>query len=236
MKNKANLHSEHRKRMKARFLEQGLENFNDHEKLEFLLYYALPRMDTNPIGHELINEFGSLSGVFDASIEDLCRVKGISEHTAILIKMIPQLARAYMCDLERERKTLGSFRAAGEYFSARFIGSSTEEFYVAYLDNSMRIIDCVHMSDGDINSTQVSTRKLISKALSTKASCVIMAHNHPGGVAIPSNNDLNVTNSCRMALEMSGVKLVEHYVVAGENYVGIMNLRSSGDGNSQLFE
>ena len=234
MSNKENLHTDHRKRMKARFLETGLDKFNDHEKLEFLLYYALPRMDTNPLGHELLNTFGSISAVFDASVEDLCKVKGVSEHTSILIKMIPQLARAYMCDLERERKTLSSFCEAGEYFSARFIGSSTEEFYVVFLDNSMRIIDCVNMSKGDINSTQVSMRKLISKAISTNASCVMMAHNHPGGVAIPSNNDLNVTNSCRMALEMVGVKLVEHFVIAGENYVGIMNLRSSVDGNSSL--
>ncbi len=226
MKDPTCCHSEHRKRMKQRFLEQGFESFSDHEKLEFLLYYALPRQDTNPIGHALIESFGSLSGVFDASIEDLCKVKGISEHTATLIKLMPQLMRSYLCDSRKTRKNVSDEKAAAEYFCTRFLGITSEEIHAAFLDNSMNIIECAEIGSGASTNTQVNVKKMISIALSTNCANVILAHNHPGGIAIPSNSDLSTTTSCRLALEMIGVKLVEHYVIAGNSYVGIINMKT----------
>lgn len=221
-----NIHSDHRKRMKARFLSRGLSEFEQHEMLELLLYYALPRKDTNALGHELIARFGSLSGVFDAPIERLCEVPGVSEHTAILLKMVPQLAKEYMCDVDREKDDFTDYDKSGQFFVSRFIGCCNERLYAAYFDNGMHLIDCVLVNEGDVNSSQVSIRKIVSCALEKNASSVALAHNHPGGTVIPSADDLNVTNACEMALSTVGIKLVEHFIVAGGKYMGICYMRS----------
>lgn len=220
--------------MKTRFKQEGFSSLNDHEKLELLLYYALPRMDTNPIAHELLNTFGSLSAVFDAPLDELCKVNGVSEHTALLIGMIPHFARAYMCDLDKEKLHLYDFHSAGRYFSSRFIGVTNEEIHVAYLDNSLRIIKCIKLCEGKVKVSQVDIRTLVANALSTNAAYAIMAHNHPSGVAIPSGDDLNVTTSIRVALETVSVSFLEHYIIAGEKYIGIVNKRSDSDANMFL--
>ena len=97
-------HEGHRARMKARFLKEGFQNFADHEIMEFLLYYAMPRKDTNEIAHALIERFGSLSAVFDAPYEELMEIKGIKEHSATLIKLIPALARRYSVETKTEEE------------------------------------------------------------------------------------------------------------------------------------
>lgn len=222
-----NIHAEHRQRIKARFLESGFDGFSDHEILELLLYYALPRKDTNVIGHQLLDTFGSLSGVFHAPIRELCRINGISEHTAILLKMVPQLAKVYIADCNRERATLGDYDAAGSFFVTKFIGSETEEVYTALLDNGMHLIECSRSSAGDVNSSPLSIRQLVSQALTKNASFVMIAHNHPGGTVIPSGEDLSMTRACEAALNLVGVKLTEHYIVSGNNYMGILKMRSN---------
>ncbi len=222
-----NIHEDHRKRMKARFLSHGFSAFEPHEILEMLLYYPLPRKDTNGIAHELISRFGSISGAFDAPIEKLCEISGISEHTAILFKMIPQLAKVYICDSNSEKESFSDYDEAGSFFMSKFIGALNEKLYAAFFDNGMHLIDCVLVGDGDVNSSQVSIRRIVSEALSKDASFVMLAHNHPKGTVIPSADDLNVTNACEMALNMVGIKLSEHFIVAGGKYMGIYRMRSS---------
>lgn len=226
-----NPHLLHRKRLKGRFYDSGFSGFSDHEILELLLCYALPRQDTNVIGHRLMERFGSLSGVFDADFRELCQVSGISEHSALLLKMVPELAKAYLADKGREVKTYGSYDDAGRYFVTLFIGSTVEEFYAAFLDNGYHLLDCVKISEGVVNASQVSIRKVASLALSKNASFVMLAHNHPGGTVIPSGDDLNTTRACSAALEILGITLSEHYIVSGEQYMGILHMRS---GNGSL--
>ncbi len=220
-------HKDHRSRMKAKFLSHGFSAFEQHEIIEMILYYAIPRKDTNPIAHELISRFGSISGVFDAPIERLCEVEGVSEHTAILLKMIPMLAKEYMCDSDSEKESFADYDTVGQFFVSNFIGILNERLYAAYFDNGMHLLDLVIIGEGDVNSSQVSVRKIVSEDLSKNASFVMLAHNHPGGTVIPSADDLNVTNACEMALDMVGVKLSEHFIVSGKRYMGICRMRSN---------
>ena len=222
-----NIHADHRKRMKAKFLSHGFSSFDHHEIIEMLLYYALPRKDTNLIAHELVSRFGSLSGVFDAPIEKLCEVPGVSEHTAVLLKMVPQLAKEYMCDSNRERESYASYDKAGSFFVSKFIGALNEKLYAAYFDNGMHLLDFTLVSEGDVNTSYVNIRKIVSEALSKNASHVMLAHNHPGGAAIPSADDLNATKACEVALSVVGIKLVEHYIIAGGGYIGILHTRAN---------
>ena len=220
-----NPHMLHRKRLKARFSEGGFNGFSEHEILELLLCYALPRQDTNKIGHALIDRFGSLSRVFEADVGELCETSGISEHSALLLKMVPELCRAYLTDKGKEVKTYDDYDDAGRFFVNRFIGVSAEEIYAAFLDNGYHLLDCVKISEGVVNASAISIRKVATIALMRNASFVMLAHNHPGGTVIPSGDDLNVTRALSAALEMLGVHLAEHYIVAGEQYVGILKMR-----------
>lgn len=225
-----NPHIQHRQRLKARFSEGGFVGFSDHEILELLLCYALPRRDTNQIGHALIDRFGSLSHVFEADIGALCEVSGISEHSALLLKMIPELCRAYLTDKGKEVKSYADYDDAGRFFVNRFVGVSREEVYAAFLDNGYHMLDCVRLGEGVVNASPVNIRKVATLALLRNAAFVMLAHNHPGGTVIPSGDDLNVTRAVSAALELLGVRLTEHYIVAGEQYIGIMKMRFGNSG------
>ncbi|MBR5554261.1 MAG: RadC family protein [Clostridia bacterium] len=226
-----NTHAEHRKRMKARFLEHGLSVFDQHEVLEMLLFYAQPRKDTNAIGHALINKFGSISAVFDADVADLCSVEGVSEHTAILLKMMPQISGTYLydVDLANNKERLFDYHETGRFFVSKFVGRQTEALYAAYLDNGMHLIDCELISEGEVNGSRMSVRRVVSGALAHDASFVVLAHNHPKGTVLPSDSDISATNVCKAALNVVDVVLYEHYIVSGTKYMGLCTLQKMGD-------
>ncbi len=221
------MHEDHRKRVRERFLSEGLDGFAPHNVLEFLLFYSIPRRDTNEIAHALLDKFGGLSQVFDADINELAEVNGIGINSAVLIKLIPQLAKRYMTDSVRPED--GKFNRAskiGDYFVSRFIGETTEVVYMMLLDSSYSLINCRRIFEGSVNSAHLPTRTVISEALSTKASMVVLAHNHPGGLAVPSSNDINTTRCLSDALGLIDAKLLEHYVIAGSRYAMIMSMQT----------
>ncbi|MBR5528711.1 MAG: RadC family protein [Clostridia bacterium] len=226
---KKHTHEEHRKRMKARFLEHGFEHFNDFEILEMILFYSLPRKDTRPIAINLIKKFGSLSAVLEASINELCSVDGISSHSATLIKLIPELARVYVSDNNQGITSFSDYTSAGKYFVSAFVGMQEERIVVAFLDNSMNLIKSKVFDAGDVSSSFISNRNITRMALESGATHVMMAHNHPKGIAIPSAGDLSATRSISAALEIVGVELNEHFVVSGDKYMGILKMRASFD-------
>ena len=120
------IHDGHREKMRQRYLKSGLDGFADHEALELLLYYAIPRKDTNPIAHALMERYGSLSAVLTAPVEDLCKVEGIGENAAILLRLAPQVyQKARLSDVERET-VLNSVERAGTYLMQRFVGERRE--------------------------------------------------------------------------------------------------------------
>ncbi len=213
------LHDGHRQRLKDRFLSQGLEGFEDHNVLELLLFYSIPRMDTNEIAHLLLNEFGSLNAVFDAPVEALCKVKGISVHTATLIKMMPALFSRYETDKAAETEIFTSTREFGKYFVPRFHGKVNEEFHVMLLDDKFKLIRCEKLFEGTVNTTQITLKKLISLVVNSNATGVVIAHNHPKGIALPSQADKTTTYKIYKALDMLNVKLYDHIVVADGDFV-----------------
>ncbi|MBQ9511236.1 MAG: RadC family protein [Clostridia bacterium] len=217
------MHEDHRKRTKARFLAEGLENFEPHNVLELLLFYTIPQKDTNEIAHTLINRFGSLSGVFDASFEDLISVNGVSEHTATLIKMIPQLSRKYIMEKNAKATTLRTLDDIGKYLVARYVGVNEETVLMLLLDNKFSLIDCITVHVGSVNSSAITMRKLIETALFKRASMVILAHNHPSGVTIPSSDDIATTKAVKRAFDLVGIGMPAHILVAGNEYVNILD-------------
>lgn len=213
------MHTGHRKRLKNRFLEEGLDSFEPHQVLELLLFFSIPRRDTNEIAHKLLKKFGSLSGVFEADIKELVKVEGIGENSAFLISMIPQLSRRYLNDKWRDKPELNSSSKAGEYAISLFAGRTYEVFYVICLDAQNRVNHAALVHEGTINEAPIYPRIIVETALRHKANSVILAHNHPGGSLNPSRGDIEATKVIKNALESISIKVVDHIIVCGERYV-----------------
>ena len=219
------IHDGHREKMRRRFLQGGLEPFADHEALELLLYYAIPRRDTNPIAHALMERYGSLAAVLDAPVEDLQKVEGVGESAAVLLKLVPQLYRkARLAEAERET-VLNSSERAGAYLLERFAGEKHEVVYALYLDRKGKLIACRRLGEGGISSAGLDIRRLLEQALLTSASAVILSHNHPSGVALPSQADVQATVQVRDALKRLDIRLIDHIIVADGDFV---SMASSG--------
>ena len=220
------IHSGHREKMRRRFLTSSLDSFASHEALELLLYYAIGRRDTNPIAHALMDHYGSLEAVFAAPVEDLMKVKGIGETSAILLKLVPQLVRKARLERVKVGDTiLNDSKDAGSFLLDLFEGEMAETVYQLCLDGKKRLLSYRRLTNGGISAVDLDIRQLASNALLCGASQVILAHNHPSGLAVPSEADNAATEQIRYALKALGVELVDHIIIADGDYV---SLRDSG--------
>lgn len=222
MKNEVS-HEGHRQRLKARFLNDSLEGFEPHNILELLLFYSIPRQDTNEIAHALINRFGSLKNVFDADFNELITVPGIKENSATLIKLIPQISKAYLLDNPEDDLIYDHADKIGKFLVNKYIGETTETVYMLLLDNSFKLIDCVRLQEGSVSSAQLAPRRIMDFVIKKGASMVVLAHNHPNGMPVPSSEDIETTITLSGALEMFDVGLIEHFLIAGNRYVPLMH-------------
>ena len=215
------IHKDHRKRMKKRFLEQGLDGFSDFQALEFLLFYGVPQGDTNALAHELIAHFGSLSQVLDAPAEELMRVSGIGEHSAILLRLINDMGRFYLVDKARQERVLPTIADCARFLLPYFHGRRLETVFLLCLDAKCMVISCREIGEGGVNSAGLSVRRVVETALREGASSVVLAHNHPSGIAIPSPEDIQATRRTALALQAVDICLVDHLVIADGDYVSM---------------
>ena len=212
------VHEGHREKLKQRFLKEGLNAFEDHQVLEMLLFYTIPRRDTNEMAHRLLNKYGTLESLFDASPEDLIQNGGVTPNTAIFLSMVPQLARKYMLIKQGKKPVLDSSVKAGNYVISLFIGKNYEAFYVICLNSQNKINYTALVHEGTINEAPVYPRIIVETALRYKASSVILAHNHPGGSLKPSNADIEVTKKICDALKTISINVIDHMICAGNAY------------------
>lgn len=221
MMEKASIHKGHRERLKQRFLEEGLDNFTDVQVLELLLFYAIPQRDTNPIAHALLDYFGGLSQVLEAGVEELKKVPGISDHSATLLSLVTQIARYYQVDCAQRVECLTSLDACGAYLVPYFFGRSKETVFLLCLDAKCKVLCCREVGEGSVNSASISIRKIVETALGANATTVVLAHNHPSGVALPSEEDVQTTWRVAAALNAVEIHLADHIVVADGDYVSM---------------
>ena len=215
------VHDGHRDRLRKSFLEHGLQSMHDINALELLLFYAIPRRDTNEIAHHLLDRFGTLDGVFSASAEELCEVDGIGENAAALIMLIPEIMKKSRLSKSREIKQIRSSDDAGEYLLPYFMNEKEEVVYLLCLDAKRAVICCTEMGRGVVNTVDASIRRIVEKALKVRACSVIISHNHPNGLAIPSREDDMFTSALFNALETVGIRLEDHIIVADEDYISL---------------
>ena len=214
------IHDGHREKMRRRFQETGLEGFADHEALELLLYYAIPRRDTNELAHRLLTRYGSLSALLQAPIEDLRRVEGVGESAAVLLKLVP--AFVYKAQRSAGQETvLNSTEKAGRYLLSCFAGERNEVIYQLCLDRKGKLLARKRLSEGGSAAAELNIRRLVENALLSSASAVILSHNHPSGIALPSREDYTTTRRVQEALATIGVELLDHIIVAEDDYVSL---------------
>ncbi|MEA4832168.1 hypothetical protein SDC9_81332 [bioreactor metagenome] len=216
-----NIHSRHRARVKQRFLDEGLDSFAPHNVIELLLFYSVPFTDTNDTAHALIDKYGSVAGVLDAPYDDLLSVPGVGEHTALLLKLIPALSKRYCEDKFSIGDTLPDYDRIGAYLVSKYVGCQDEKVVALFLDNSLRVICDEIIFEGSVNSAHLSMRKLAETTILKKASAVILAHNHPSGLPIASQDDLDTTRKLRGFLASLQVTLLDHFIVAENKYTSI---------------
>ena len=213
--------SGHRERVRRRFLDEGLDGFKDYEALEMLLFYAIPRQDTKVIAKRLIDQFGSLQAVFHTPPDRLMQEAGLTEATAALIAMLPQLARKIEEQQAQENARIRSTLDAGRDVIAMFRGRQDESVRILCLNASGKVVRRARIAEGDVNAVHFPIRKLVEEALACKAVSVILAHNHPGGTMAPSQEDLDATKAAKAALETVGIRLLDHLIVSGDNYCSL---------------
>ena len=215
------IHDGHRQRLKDRFLREGLDGFTDIQVLELLLFYAVPRRDTNPIAHALLERFGSLAKVLDAPVVKLTQVDGISENGATFLKLVREIERRYALS-QGEEIILNTIDDCCEYLSRFFKGKKNETVFLLSLDAKLKMLSCREVGEGSVNYASVPIRRCVEMALDDGATSVILAHNHPSGIAIPSNDDIQTTRRLAMALSTVEIQLADHIVVAEDEYVSMV--------------
>lgn len=220
-----NPHENHRARLRETFRKAGVDGMPAHNLLEFLLFYSIPRKDTNELAHRLISTFGSLNGVFDASYEQLLEIDGIGESSALLLSMIPAICRKYIEGSVSGKINLSDPEDAKEYVIKKFYGNNKREsFYLICLDGMGNLINCCKMGEGSAGTVTVDKRDILEVAFRNNADKVILAHNHPNGIAAPSRDDMVLTADFSSLFLSVGIRLADHIIVAGGEAVSLASV------------
>lgn len=214
------VHDGHRARRRALFEKSGLSGFADHEVLELILYYAIPRRDTNELAHELIGRFGSLENVLAADREELAAVKGLGPNSAALLTLF-EAVRQRLDEPELPEEIVNCVEDVGDYFLKLLCRKRQEMFYLLCVDAKGKVQGCHLLSQGSGNMTQVSVRQVVERVVHTNCDGVFLAHNHPSGMALPSGEDLQMTRLLGQMLNTMGVRLLDHIIVADGDYVSM---------------
>lgn len=219
------LHADHRARMQARVRRDGLDSLAEHEALEYLLFFAIPRQNTNPLAHRLIQHFGSFCRVLEASEEELLEVEGIGPASARMIHSVLEFARYYAMHKRIKRAGLNSTDKVLEYVRPMFMGLQHEVLYLIAMDDNYTPLRDIRIGEGLPNKLTFDINKLARTAVATGCTCAVLAHNHPSGLAIPSEEDFATTVQITKALGMLNIDLLDHLIITATDAA---SMRDSG--------
>lgn len=215
------IHTDHRARLKERFRQEGGEHFTDAQLLELMLFAAIPRKDVNPLAHILLRHFGSFSAVLEADEQELKRVEGIGESAAFYLTTFLPVIRRYLQDKNQVGTVLITPEQFGQYLLPKYIGLREEAVYLLCFDAKSKLIYEGFINSGTPLFSVVSIRKITEIVTRTGAISIVVAHNHPNGLAIPSEDDLSATEALRNAMTLMETQLLDHVILAGDDFVSL---------------
>ncbi len=214
---------ESRRKLLMKELSEGRSgDMTTQQLVELLLLYSVPMKDTEEIAARLFDYFGSMSELMDAEIIELTHMEGISRNSAVLLSMIPQISRRIRLDRHLKKKVVGMDEIRA-FVPDCFIGRTVEYFLLLCLDKHQRMIRYDFVSKGTVNSSTVDLRKMVHLLLATDAAYAVVAHNHPRGLAYPSNDDLKTTQVILNAFHTIDVRLLDHLIVDARDCYSIAN-------------
>ena len=211
----------HRARLRNQLETGGLDSFSDVQVLEHLLSFSIRRKDVKPLAYALLEQFGSLARVLDASPEELQKIRGVGPHTAGLLSLMPQLFRRYSLSRNPDTPILDSTEAICRYIQPYFICCNEEQVYLVCMDAKCKVLDCRRLASGSMNAVGVNLRKIVETVLQQHATMVVLAHNHPWGYALPSREDELITQELQSALAPVDVRLADHVIVCEDECVSM---------------
>ena len=211
----------HRQRVRERFRQEGLDNFDEVHALELLLFYAVPRRDTKPLARTLLDHFGSLSLVLEATKEELEQVSGVGQQVSTYLTLITAMGRYYQVHRNADALILPDIESCGRHLMKHFYGRRNETVFLMCLDAKRKLLCCRMVGEGDVNSASIPVRRIVEIALGVNATMVVLAHNHPSGIAIPSREDVATTEQVARALSSMDITLLDHIVVADDDFVSM---------------
>ena len=225
-KKSGNPHINHRERMRNRFAKEGsFQNFDDHQIVEMLLFYVFRQGDTNLTAHRLIDRFGSIPGILNASIEEIASVEGCGPNTAIFFRMLLELIKLYYNAEATERSVvMDRCEILGEYFVRKFLGCQEEMVYLLLLDNGLHELGCEVIGVGNLTSVNLDMRKAVDAAFRYHAVHVVLAHNHLSAGPNPSNDDVIATTFFQNTMQQLEINVLDHIIVSGKNYTSLKQL------------
>ena len=229
------IHTGHRKRVKTEFQVRGVAGWPDHRILELLLFYAIPQGDVNPLAHELVDRFGSLDRVLDALPEELMKVKGMGEHSITLLKLIPAVMGRYLEERTGPGQIIHTVEEAGNVLAPYFYGSRNEMVYVLCLDAKERLLGAKKLSEGNLSNSDVTIRRAAEECMALQASFCYLAHNHVSGIALPSPEDMDMTEVVRTTLAPLGIDVVDHLVFVDGDMVSVQESAAVGRGGFRMI-
>jgi DNA repair protein RadC len=207
------IHDGHRERMKKKFVKHGLEIFEDHEMLEMLMFYSVPRKNTNEMAHRLINQFGSITKVFNADIELLQEVEGITQNTATLIKMVPAMLRVFTEDFFDGSVNFRDTERVREMLTRLYAGTVCENIKVIYLNLNLQCVGCETICESNQTySVMLEAKTIVQRAGAHKCVNIVLVHNHPEDTCTPSSEDIRSTRNINLVLRELNINLVDHVI------------------------
>ncbi|WP_299728248.1 DNA repair protein RadC [uncultured Tateyamaria sp.] len=205
--------ADHRKRLRARFMDGGAGAMPDYELLELVLFRAIPRQDVKPLAHLLMAEFGDFNRVVSAPVERLRGIKGVGDAVIVELKIVEaaaqRLARAKILNAH----VISSWDALIDYCHTTMAHRETEQFRVLFLDRKNVLIADEEQGKGTVDHVPVYPREVAKRALELNASALILVHNHPSGDPTPSQSDIDMTNQMENACGALGLTLHDHLIV-----------------------
>ncbi len=224
-------HQNHRQRVRDSFRNMPLAEMPDRSILELLLFYAIPRKNTNLIAGRLLEEYGSLAGVLNAPYEELAKTEGMGESSALLLSILPEISRRFESNATPVNTILEKDEL-NAYIRKNMCGLKNEVFMVICLDPIGRVTLCKKIAEGNDTSVTVDKRTILETVFSADADSVILAHNHPYGEAAPSHEDIELTKEIITLLNETGIKLTDHIIVGKGNILSL----ASTEKFKNLFE
>lgn len=225
-KKKPNPHEGHRERLKETYLKNGVDGLHLHVVLELLLFFGIPYKDTNEIAHELINKFGSFSGVLEADYAALKNTKNMTHNAALLIRLVSDIARLYYVNKLSKNEVFNTRKKVGKYLFQKYLGLSEETVYLLLFDKYDHIINCVKLSTGIHSASEVNTGKIVKMANLSNVSKVAISHNHPDNSGV-SSNDLITYNRLAYYLNISGITLYDSYIITSKKAISTYETANS---------